>query len=159
MLDLLQTFNGKEVITLGGIGLQSIPKNPKIYCTGNEPNIIKRFKKGTKINNKLYGVVGPIIGVSGLLLGMAGKRDIPAIALLAETFGHPMFLGIKGAKEILQILDNKLSLKLNLDRLEQEIRDLESDMLKKSDELTKVSRQTAMKKMRKRFRTDMDYIG
>ena len=35
ILDMVQKFKGKEVITLGGIGLAEVPKKPKVYCTGN----------------------------------------------------------------------------------------------------------------------------
>jgi proteasome assembly chaperone (PAC2) family protein len=73
ILDILQELGGKEVITLGGIGLQAVPKKPRVYCTGNMKSIIEKYKKGTNLNEKIYGVVGPIVGVSGLLLGLAGQ--------------------------------------------------------------------------------------
>ena len=102
MLDVLKKFNGKELITLGGIGLGEIPKKPKVYCTGNSKDTIKKYKDDA--NEKLYGVVGPIVGVSGLLLGLATDKNIRAVSFLAETYGHPMYLGIKGAREVLRIL-------------------------------------------------------
>ncbi len=40
------------------------------------------------VQTDLYGIVGPIVGVSGLLLGLADKKS-NAIAILAETYGHP----------------------------------------------------------------------
>lgn len=157
ILDIFEKFDGKEIITLGGIGLSSVPKKPKIYCTGNSKEIIKKYKNGTKLDNKLYGVVGPIIGVSGLLLGMAGKRDIKAISFLAETFGHPLYLGIKGSKEIIKILNKKLELKVDIKKLEKEIDEAESEMMKITKGLTDVSKQTALKKIKDKF--DLSYIG
>ena len=82
VLDIMEEFKGAEIVTLGGIGLQSVPKKPKVYCTGNSADIVTNYKKGTELNEKIYGVVGPIVGVSGLLLGLAEKRNIPAIAFL-----------------------------------------------------------------------------
>src|SRR3989338_8796198 len=120
VLDIVQKFNGKEVITLGGIGLADIPKKPKVYCTGNTKKIIDTYKSDL-VSNNLYGVVGPIVGVSGLLLGLAAKRKIDAACLLAETYGHPMYLGIKGAKEILKVLNKKLDLKVDVNKLDREI--------------------------------------
>ena len=157
ILDIFEKFNGKEIITLGGIGLSTAPKKPKIYCTGNSKEIIKKYKNGINLDNKLYGVVGPIIGVSGLLLGMAEKRNIKAISLLAETLGHPLYLGIKGAREIIKILNKKLELKVDIKKLEKEIDEAESEMMKITKGLTDVSKQTALKKIKNKF--DLSYIG
>jgi len=158
MLDIVEKFNGKEVITLGGIGLAEIPKKPKVYCTGNTKKIIGRYKNGM-VNDNLYGVVGPIVGVSGLLLGLASRRNIEAVSFLAETYGHPMYLGIKGAKEILKVLDGKLKLNLDIDKLDREIKGIESEILKKTEHLSEVTKQIALKKLQKRIGKDVDYIG
>ena len=158
ILDIVDKFNGKEVITLGGIGLADIPKKPRVYCTGNTKKIIERYKNEL-VSNKLYGVVGPIIGVSGLLLGLAGRRNMEAISFLAETYGHPMYLGIKGAKEILKILDKKLNLDIDINKLDKEIKDIENQLMKKTEQLTEVTKQIALKRLQKKFGRDVDYIG
>jgi len=159
ILNIFKDLKGKEVITLGGIGLQDVPKKPRVYCTGNSKEIIERYKKGTNLNDQIYGVVGPIIGVSGLLLGLAEKRNIPAIALLAETYSHPMYLGVKGAREILRVLNLKLGLDVELKDLDKEIKDLEKEMIKKTGELTEVSKKTAIKKLKGRMGEEVSYIG
>ena len=159
MLDLAEKYNCREIITLGGIGLQEVPKKPRIFCTGNDGNIIKRYKAGVDLNSNLYGIVGPIIGVSGLLLGLAKKRNISAISLLAETYGHPLYLGIKGAREIIKILDKKLELKIDLNALNNEIEKMEKDIIKKTLDLSDVSKQIALSNLTKKLGKDMDYIG
>ena len=158
VLDIVQKFKGKEIITLGGIGLADIPKKPRVYCTGNSKKIIKKYKNGL-VSNNLYGVVGPIVGVSGLLLGLASRRDIEAISFLAETYGHPMYLGIKGAKEILKILNKNLGLDMDINKLDREIKDIEGEIIKKTEQLSEVTKQIALKKLQKRFGKDVDYIG
>ena len=72
MLDIFTEFKGIEIVTLGGIGLQQIPKKPKVYCTSNQKDIVKRFNVccENKIHPELFGIVGPIVGVTGLLLGL-----------------------------------------------------------------------------------------
>jgi hypothetical protein len=159
MLDILEEYKGRSVITLGGIGLAQIPKKPKVYCTGNNKKFISSFKEGTGIDNKLYGVVGPIVGVSGLLLGLAARRKIDAISLLAETYGHPMYLGVKGAREIVKVLNKKLNLRIRLSMLDKEIEDMEFEMMRKTEDFTKVSKQTALKKIKGKFIKDVNYIG
>lgn len=131
------TFGLKQIITTGGVGLATIPENPKIFCTGNDKTMINQYTKGTSATNKLFGHVGPIVGVSGLLLGLSAKEGIKAITLLAETYGHPMFLGIKGSREIVEIINKKLKFKLNVAKLDKEIKNLEKEM-KKSKEIKNI---------------------
>ena len=159
ILNIVEDLGGAEVITLGGIGLQDAPKNPRVFCSGNSKDIIKRYKEGTAANNDIYGTVGPIVGVSGLLLGLAGQRKIPAITLLAETYGHPMYLGVKGSREILKVINKKLGTGLNLNDLNKEIKELESEMLKKTEDFSDVSKKTAIKKLKGRLGEDVSYIG
>ena len=158
VLNIAEQFKSKEVITLGGIGLAEIPKKPKVYCTGNSKKIIQKYKNGM-VNNKLYGVVGPIVGVSGLLVGLAKRRNMDAITFLAETYGHPMYLGIKGAMEILKVLDKNLGLNVNMKRLNDDIKEIEEDLMHRTEQISEVSRQTALKKLRSKFGEGVDYIG
>ena len=158
VLDMVEQFKGNEVITLGGIGLAEIPKKPKVYCTGNTKKIVQKYKSGM-VNDKLYGVVGPIVGVSGLLIGLAKRRNISAISFLSETYGHPMYLGINGAMEILRVLDKKLNLNISMSRLNKEIKDIESEILGRTEQISEVARQTALKKLKSKFGGSVDYIG
>ncbi len=142
VLHVCKDLGCKDIIALGGIGLKQVPKNPKVYCTGTEKATVQAFVKATGVSNKLYGVVGPIIGVSGVIVGLAGREKMANIALLAETFGHPMYLGIKGAKELLKVLNDYLKLKLNLKQLDDDIAELEEEMLTRgSDILPKFKKQ------------------
>jgi len=153
ILDIFQKFKGKEIITLGGIALQKIPKIPKVFYTANKKEMISKYKiKG--IDNNLYGVVGPIIGVSGLLLGLAGQRGVSAVSFLAETFAHPTYLGIKGAKEIVRTLDGIFKLKLDIKQLNKEAYPIEKEIKTKVKELEKISKQ-----MKKSGTQNINYIG
>lgn len=150
ILDIYEKFKGKEIITLGGIGLSKIPQEPKVYCTANNKKIIKKYKiKG--LNTKIFGVVGPIIGVTGLVLGLAKQRKIPAITLLAQTYAHPTYIGIKGSREILKILNKKLKLNLNLYSLNKEIKNIEKEIKSKTQKFN-----TFKKKDKKQ---ETSYIG
>ncbi|MBU0628991.1 MAG: PAC2 family protein [Nanoarchaeota archaeon] len=155
ILDIVSEFDVKEIITLGGIGLGEIPKKPKVYCTGNSLDLIKKYKD-KNVQDKLYGVVGPIVGVSGLLLGLAARRKIKAVALLAETYGHPMYLGVKGVREILKVLNSKLHLGIKVDKLEKEIDYIEKQIIKRKEELSNVPQEGALKRTKK---GETSYIG
>lgn len=154
VLDLLKKMKGEMVITTGGIGLQNIPEKPKIYVTGNDKETLKKFSKGINVEMKIHGVVGPIIGVTGLLLGLGKRKSIKGVAILSETFGHPMYLGVKGAEEMLKILNKKLGLKINLKKLTKEIEKLEKETIKRTKELSSITKQMGTKKVR-----ETSYIG
>ena len=159
VLDLAEELKVSKIITLGGIGLSDVPAKPAVFCTGNSKKDIKEFIKGTKANDKLFGVVGPIIGVAGLLIGLAKKRDIPAFCLLAETLGHPAYIGIKGAKGLLTILNKKLKLRINIKELERDIEEIEEELIHKSQEISKLPRNAALKKIQTRLQKETSYIG
>jgi proteasome assembly chaperone (PAC2) family protein len=159
LLDEAQRLGVQLVITLGGIGLADVPKKPEVFCTGNSRELIRKFGKSIKLKEKLYGIVGPIIGVSGLLVGLAGKRKMPAVCLLSETLGHPAYLGIKGAREVVRVLNKKFSLGINLEDLDKEIKDIEAEILNKTQELGKASKSSALKKLQGRLPKDTSYIG
>jgi uncharacterized protein (TIGR00162 family) len=135
VLKIAKEFNCSEIITTGGIGLQSVPEKPKVYCTANDAQLLKEYqKKELNIEKEIFGIVGPIVGVSGILVGFGKKRSIKSVAILAETFGHPMYLGIKGAKEIIRILEKKFSFGLNMEKMSKEIVEVEKELMKRTKE-------------------------
>jgi len=148
VLNIAQEFDCQEVITLGGIALRQEPKNPQVYVTGNDKELVQKYSKGSKTNTKLYGKVGPIIGVSGLLLGLAQRRKIHAVSLLAETLGHPLYLGISGAREILKVLRKKIDVKVDIELLNREIAEIEQELGKRTQALQKKTK-----------KGDVNYIG
>ena len=150
VLDILKELNGSELITLGGIGLPDIPEKPRVYCTGTSKKMIEKYRKGEKISKNLFGVVGPIVGVTGLLIGLAKEKNVEGVCLLAETYGHPLYLGVKGSKEVLRILNKKLSLDLDVQSINREIEDIEEELAKKVKDINEIM---------KPKKEHTDYIG
>ncbi|MCD4666437.1 PAC2 family protein [archaeon] len=150
IIEILKKYKTKEIITTGGIGLPKIPKNPKIYATGNSKEIIKKYKT-KELNTKIFGVVGPIMGMTGLLVGLS-KNKIPAIALLSQTFGHPTYLGITSAREIIKFLNNKFKFGLNIKKLDSEIYEIEEEMKQKSTDIKDIPKKSLVNQ-------ETSYIG
>ncbi len=148
VLEHVKELGCKQVITLGGIGMTESPSKPSVYCTGNDKNEIKQFvEKGAK--DDIYGVVGPIIGVSGLLIGLSSSKDIKAVSLLVETYNHPMYLGLKEAKEILKVLEKTHKLPVDYEEIDKEIKLSEKEMAGEDVESS----------MRKKNISETNYIG
>lgn len=140
VLDIFSELKGRQVITLGGIGLQDVPDTPKVFCTGTAKKHVDAFVKGTSLNPNIYGIVGAFVGVAGVLVGLAGQRNIPAVSLLAETFAHPYYIGIKGSKEILSVLKRKLSLNIDINKLDKEIKEFEKELLQTAEQIEDVQK-------------------
>src|SRR3989344_7634254 len=135
VLKLAEQYNCKKVITTGGIGLQHVPDKPKVYCAGNDQTELQEYtKKGMSVEKDIFGVVGPIIGVSGILLALGKKKGIKGVALLAETFGNPFYLGIKGAREIVTVLEKKFSWGVNIKKISKDIMEVENQLLQKASD-------------------------
>lgn len=150
LADWFKKNKGSQIITLGGIGLNEIPEKPVVYLTGNDKKIVDEFTK-LKVDPNIYGVVGPILGVSGLLLGVSKQKKIPAVSLLAETFGHPVYLGLKGARAILENLNTKFSFSIELKDLEKEIKNMDSQLVQEA--------KGKKSKYQPKFQQDVNYIG
>ncbi|HLC58270.1 MAG TPA: PAC2 family protein [Candidatus Nanoarchaeia archaeon] len=151
LLDLFQKLKVKEIVTLGGIGLNELPKEIKLYCAGNNTKTINKYLDAQV--KSAEGVVGPIVGVSGLLLGLAQNRNINGVILLVETLGLPSYLGIKEAKELLNVLNRKLKLNLNIQELNKEVKAIEKEI---NDKLKSIIKKEEIKSGKKEF---TNYIG
>ncbi|MFH1400073.1 MAG: PAC2 family protein [Nanoarchaeota archaeon] len=150
LLDFLVSYSCREIVTLGGIGLSEVPSDPKVFCTGNNLGLVRSFREhGARTN--VYGVVGPIIGLSGLLLGLGKRRRIPAAGLLCETYGHPLYIGLSGAHRLLQILNSKYGFRVPLADLETEMAQM-LELDQKSGGTSKISKKLLKYK-------DINYIG
>ena len=153
ILKLVSDLGCKSVVTLGGIGLSDLPLKPVVYCTGSDSSFVKRFlDKGAK--DDVYGVVGPIVGVSGLLVGLASRFSMSGVVLLSETLNHPMFLGLKAARSILKVLNKVFPFSVDFKELNKEIRMLDKEMSSGDEVSAKIVNK--LKKFRGR---EASYIG
>lgn len=157
VLDKIQQHGAKEIITTGGIGLNEIPQNPKVYCTSTKKDIVSKYKKSSNVNDELYGIVGPIIGVSGVMVGLAHKRKIAGACLLAETYGHPLYAGFPGAREIVKVISKKLNVKVNMKKFDKGMNDLNAGLENKNPKSKKLNKDLALKQIKKN--NEINYIG
>lgn len=145
ILKIAKNCDCKEIIATGGVGLPQAPQDAKVYILGNDACDKTSFPG---VNTEVYGIVGTIIGVSGLLIGL--EQTIPASVLLVETFGHPMYIGIKESKALLAVIDKKYGLDVDYTELDEEIANIDTQ-----DE--EEPHPPKFSKLRKR--SDINYIG
>lgn len=153
ILRLSNSLGIKQIITLGGIGLPDEPDKPKVHATVTNKKYFKQLKTAGALldGNKKVKIV---IGIAGLLLGLGKIKGFDGFALLGETFAHPMHIGVKTSKEILNVLIKYLNLNVSLHDLSKEIK---QDIKELKDEMNLMNQ--ALKKDQKTQENVGGYIG
>lgn len=120
LVDLFAELGVIEIVTLGGIGLSKPPENIHVHGTATNKKLIEKLK-GFDLICDGKKTVGIIVGAAGLLMGFSKLKNINSVSFLAETYGHPQYMGFKSAKEILLKLQKYLNIEFSLEKLEKEI--------------------------------------
>jgi len=124
LIDFCEEFGISEVVTVGGYGIGRQVKEPKVYGIVTSEDLVKHYEKYGIVFQK-ENTIGTIIGMNGLLLTFAKMRDIRGICLLAETLGYPLLSDPKAAEQVIKILMDMFGLKVNLEKLEEAVKDLD----------------------------------
>lgn len=119
LLQILLDVKAVELVTLGGIGFHEPPERPAVYLASADKTLLTKLKKAGA-DPKVHGVVGPIFGLSGVMLGVA-KNKIPTAALLAESSMLPIAMDLRGAEQLLAVLDKAYGFKLDMRALRDSI--------------------------------------
>ncbi|MFB6297933.1 MAG: proteasome assembly chaperone family protein [Salinirussus sp.] len=75
---------------------------------------------------------GGIVGVSGLLLGLGRRRDVPAACLMGETSGY--LVDPKSAQAVLEVLQDVLGFEVDVSSLEDRADEME-EVVRKIQEM------------------------
>lgn len=121
ILDLALEYGVDMVYTLGGLGVGRLVENPRVYGAVTHKRFIPELEK-LRVIVKREGM-GQIIGVSGLLLGLARVRGLKGICLMGETSGY--YLDPNSAKAVLEVLCKLLGIKVDMSKLAERARDTE----------------------------------
>jgi len=127
ILNFIKKLGVKELITMGGLKMDVAVDDPIVYGVASDKSIIKKYSK-YPINFNSASKVGSIVGAVGLLIGYAPLYGMKGISLLVESFGPPILPDHKGAKKLLELLQEVLSIKLDLSEIAKKAK--EQDILK-----------------------------
>lgn len=156
ILDIAGEFKVKRIITVGGYATGKLLKQPRVYGAANDYKLIKEMEKhGVILKTKEER--GNIIGVSGLLLGLAGLRGIKAICLMGETPGHPFIIDAKAAEEVLYVLSDYLKIKIEMGELDRRAKELEKFRLGLEKMMKKMMKK--VEKEEEKEEEELKYIG
>ncbi len=117
ILKVSRDLGVKEIITLGGIGHRKVPKIVKLHTVATSKKTLSKIgKRGVCTDPSCVSVV---IGAAGVLLGLAQQNGFEGFSLLVDTYAHPAYLGVKGARKIVKFLSEYLGFKIDLKKMKE----------------------------------------
>ncbi len=150
LLELLKEMGVKLIVTTGGYDIGYEPENPNVYIAATDKELLDEFKK--KEEKLRLDFSSNIVGLAGLLPALAKYFGLKGVVLLAETLGHPMYVGLRGAKAILNVLNKVFGWNIDL-------KDLEKEIEEQKKEIEKAQKIEEMKKKEERRLPPTTYIG
>lgn len=111
VLNLVQAFGCRFVISIGGFKKDEIKNIPGIYTAATD---LKTMKEALDLGTKV--MVGHIFGIAGILIGMAKLRNLKGFSILVETSG--MYPDAKATCYALTTMGKYLNLNIDLSKIE-----------------------------------------
>jgi uncharacterized protein len=112
VLDLVQQFGCRLVISIGGFKKEDAQLVPEIYSTATDLDTMQEaLDLGTKV------MVGHVFGIAGLSIGLARIKGMKGFSLLVDTPG--MNPDVTAARYALNLLDKYLHLNVDQSKLEE----------------------------------------
>ncbi len=129
VLTFLEKYGVKEMITIAGLNVGKLEKEPKVIGAVSEPSVAKKYAKHG-IDFDAGSKVGTIVGASGLFIGLGRYHGMKGLCLLGETSGFPIIPDPRSAEVVLKVLTKILNVKINMSELKNKVKEME-DFLKK----------------------------
>jgi len=122
VLDFVQKYRCKRIISVGGFQTPVEGDLGRVYGVFNKPSLGKELKSlGVNITRS-----GTITGSCGVVLGLSSHRVLDAIGLLGTTAGE--YPDMLAAKSVVQVLSRILGIKVNYQRMDREIVEMEAKL-------------------------------
>jgi uncharacterized protein (TIGR00162 family) len=134
LLDWAVDNGVRKVFSLAAYVTGRAFETPTVFGTATSSEALEELKK--------KGVVpldqGIISGENGLIMGLAKKRGVEAVCLLGETRGYQTHTGqylidAKATKAVLALLTQILNLKVDMDPLEKQAKEMDDIIAKMTE--------------------------
>jgi hypothetical protein len=122
-VDIAEKYGVRRIYTLGGYGIGQLTETRTVLGAVNRPELVDEIRRyGVEFKEKEPG--GGIIGASGLVLGLARRRNIEAVCLMGVTSGY--LVDPRSAQAVLRVLSRILGIEVDMRALEERAREVES---------------------------------
>ncbi|MEM5871431.1 MAG: proteasome assembly chaperone family protein [Candidatus Aenigmatarchaeota archaeon] len=125
ILDFAEKLGVKEIITIGGLATGVLESPSKVIGAVTDEKLLQKYKN-YDIDFNAGEKVGYIVGAVGLLLGLWKQRGKDGLCLLGQTAGFPIVTDPKAAENVLQVLTKILNIKIDMKKLDEKVKEMES---------------------------------
>jgi hypothetical protein len=121
-LDLAEAFGTRRVFALGGVPTGELVEKPSVLgAVADESGIDALEDAGVEFRED--EPAGGVVGVSGLMLGLGGRRGLDVGCLMGETSGY--LVDPKSAQAVLGTLEQVIGFEVGYESLEERAEEME----------------------------------
>ncbi len=131
VLDIAGELGVESVFGLGGVPTGELVEEYAVVGAVADDSLIETFE-GIGVEFRENEPEGGIVGISGLLVGLGGRRGFEAACLMGETSGY--LVDPKSAQALLGVLQELLDFEIDLTQLEDRADEME-DVVAQMQEL------------------------
>jgi uncharacterized protein (TIGR00162 family) len=130
-LDVATDHDVAEVYALGGVPTGELIEEYSVIGATTADDLGDRLEDAG-VEFREDEPAGGIVGVSGLLLGLGQRRNLPAACLMGETSGY--LVDPKSAQAVLEVLEDVVGFELDFSSLEERAEEME-EVVRKIQEM------------------------
>jgi len=121
-LDVAEEFGCREAYALGGVPTGELIEEYDVLGAVSEGDRVDALSEAG-VTFREDEPAGGVVGVSGLLLGLGGRREIDAVCLMGETSGY--LVDPKSATAVIEVLEELLGFGVDLARMDDRAEEME----------------------------------
>lgn len=121
-LDVAESFGVSEIIAMGGVPTGELIDEYDVLGAATDDAFADRLEEAGVIFRE-DEPAGGIIGISGLLLGLGARRDLPAACLMGETSGY--LVDPMSATRLLEVLQTLYDFSVDTGSLDERAEEME----------------------------------
>ena len=130
-LDVAEESGVETVFALGGVPTGELIEEYDVIGAATVDELVDELESAD-VEFRENEPAGGIVGVSGLLLGLSDRRDIPAACLMGETSGY--LVDPKSAQAVLEVLQELVGFDVDYASLEERAEEME-EVVRKIQEM------------------------
>ena len=121
-LDVAEEFGAERAFALGGVPTGELVEEYTVLGAVSDGDLTADLEDAG-VEFRADEPAGGIVGVSGLVLGLGGRRGFEAACLMGETSGY--LVDPKSARAVLEVLEAVLDLSVDYESLEDRAEEME----------------------------------
>lgn len=121
-LDIAEEFGATRAFALGGVPTGELVEEYTVLGAVSDADLLDDLKDAG-VEFRADEPAGGIVGVSGLVLGLGGRRGFEAACLMGETSGY--LVDPKSARAVLETLEAVLDMSVDYESLEDRAEEME----------------------------------